>query len=497
MYTRPTNSVLVIYTGGTIASVPKDRRDLFSPLVPGSIEDVLSYLPGYDRMDQKLTIEGTQLRIGTHSFEVPIDSSNIQPRDWVEIADVVLADEEDYDGFVVLHGTDTLAYTASALSFMLENLRKPVVITGSQRPIGMERSDATQNLVSSIEIAAAASLGACIAPEVCVFFRDRLYRGCRTTKTSASGYSGFASPNHPPLAEAGERIAYNKVFIREPSLQRPHAKRDLSAIVASLDIFPGMDPNMLKAVLSSDGLRGLVLKTFGTGNAPSYPSFLEPIRDAVENGVAVVNVTQCVEGEVELGLYDVSAGLLRAGVVSGLDMTAEAALTKMLVILSEEHDSSAAIDRIQLNLRGEQRLSIFHLHFPQDSIDEEGAKVLQPTMPMVAGIERFDPNTVELALLGVLGLSISDVPRGIIEFRVFIDEPNADEDTPIQENPSFLGYITKRWKHGEGSVDAILPITKQAKEFVDNRHTNLLSIVNTGGTPFKWERLEIAFYADC
>ncbi len=252
--------VLLIYTGGTLGSIPQDPKDPLSPLVPAPLEEVMQMLPLYDPVDKKLPLGGTSIRLGAHSWKVPLDSSNITPGDWVEMASVVRDNYHDYEGFVILHGTDTLAYTASALSFMFRNLDRPIVVTGSQRPIGQLRSDAVQNLVTSIEIAAARSLGTTVIPEVSVFFRDRLLRGCRTTKLSASSYEAFDSPNFQPLAIAGEHIVVNEQIVEPAPHHAMHLENRLKDRIACMTIFPGMSPTLLDHMLSADGLRGIVLQ---------------------------------------------------------------------------------------------------------------------------------------------------------------------------------------------------------------------------------------------
>lgn len=487
--------VFIIYTGGTIGSMPQDLNDPLSPLIPYPLDKVMERLPAYDKGDKKIALSGHWIRLGTYSWESPLDSSNMTSKDWIQIAEVIKNNYEKYEGFVVLQGTDTLAYTSSALGFMLDNLSKPVVITGSQTPIGETRSDAVQNLVSAIEVAAARSLGRRVIPEVCVFFHDKVLRGCRTTKLSASDYDAFYSPNYPPLAKAGADIVINsEAVIREPSRQTLNVRLKLEDNIASLDIFPGMSHQLLRNILMTEGLRGVVLQTFGSGNAPTTGQFLSTIGQAIEHGRVIVDVTQCRSGTVELGLYDVSAGLLERGVISGMDMTPDAALTKLAVILGQEQDPEIARDLMQLDIRGEQQQSIFNLHYSGGTLDYDNKVVLEPTHSMTSS-QLYDMEKLDQALFRLMGLELTDGRKGRIELKAYIDLPDADESTKEEGNPHFLGRAIKRYNEDEGTVGMFLRIDRQARDFIDPRYPKSITLVNMGA-PFKWSKVNIALYVD-
>lgn len=283
-----------------------------------------------------------------------IDSSDVKPSLWEELCRIILQHYDDYCGFVVLHGTDTMAYSASALSFMLSNLDKPIVFTGSQLPIGTIRTDGKENLIAALEIAAAYSEGKAIVPEVSILFGDKLFRGNRTTKINAERFDAFQSTNYPPLAEIGIHIHYNYAAIDHSPRTAPiSAFTRLDTRIAILKVFPGIRPEVMKAVIDSPGLKGLILETYGAGNAPSDHRFLSVIREAADRGIIIYNVTQCQGGAVEMGRYETSRELLNIGVTSGYDITTEAAVCKMMYLLGQGEDANETKKRLNSVLKGE------------------------------------------------------------------------------------------------------------------------------------------------
>lgn len=288
------------------------------------------------------------------SFDPVQDSSNIDPAVWTKLAEIIEDGYEHFDGFVILHGTDTMAYSASALSFMLENLKKPVIFTGSQLPIGLLRTDGRDNLITAIEIAAAMINEVPAVPEVCIYFDNSLTRGNRTTKVSAEHFDAFSSPNYPPLAEVGLHLKYFSNLIRyAPYNQDLVVHKTFDNNVAILKLFPGLNRKLVKAITNTEGLRGLIVETFGSGNAPTYEWFLDDLRQFNDKGGIILNVTQCHGGSVEMGLYETSRQMQKAGVVSGKDITSEASVTKLMYLLGRYGSKEQIVESLKISLAGE------------------------------------------------------------------------------------------------------------------------------------------------
>ncbi|MCL1974295.1 MAG: type I asparaginase [Bacteroidetes bacterium] len=336
--------ILIIYTGGTIG-MKHDPKS--GTLMPFNFLQITQEVPDLQKFDYQLD---------TLSFEPLVDSSDIMPDFWVQLAETVREHYHLYDGFVVLMGTDTMAYTASALSFMLEDLEKPVILTGSQLPIGILRTDGKENFISAVEIAAAKGPdGRPQVPEVSIFFESQLFRGNRTTKYNAEQFKAFLSPNYPPLAEAGIHIKYNHSFIRYPkSWNRPlkihtHVCCDL----AILKLFPGIQEKTVRGILSIPGLRAIILETYGSGNAPTLSWLIRALQQAIEKGILVYNVSQCYAGSVAMETYATGIRLKEVGVLSGHDITTEAAVAKMILLTGQFSDNKIITEMINQNLRGE------------------------------------------------------------------------------------------------------------------------------------------------
>ncbi|MCX6249350.1 MAG: type I asparaginase [Bacteroidetes bacterium] len=335
-------SLLVIYTGGTIGMVKDKKTGTLKPFDFTHLYDDIPVLRNFD------------YRIDFQSFDPLLDSSNMHPSFWVRLAGVIEENYEDYEGFVVLHGTDTMAYTASAMSFMLENLNKPVIFTGSQLPMGEIRTDGRDNFINAIEIASAMDDDTPIVPEVAICFENRLFRANRTSKFNAENFGAFLSGNYSSLADIGVRIKYKQELILKPNFRKLKVHKNLDENIAILKLFPGITANVVNCALNTKELKAVILETFGAGNAPTAPWFLDMMKEAIDRGIIILNVTQCKGGTVEMGKYETGAELERIGVIGGYDITTESAVTKLMYLLGcDDLSRQEVIHFLQTSLRGE------------------------------------------------------------------------------------------------------------------------------------------------
>jgi L-asparaginase len=482
--------ILVVYTGGTIGSVHRPPTDLLSPLVPGTWDEISS-LPIV--RDALLELENKDdLTVKADEFNPTLDSSNMSPKDWIDIATKIQSHYNDYQGFVVLHGTDTMTYTATALSFILQNLTKPVIVTGSQLPISSVRTDAVQNFITSLRIAAGEYMNPPLplVPEVCIFFQNKLIRGNRSRKINASGYDAFDSPNYPLLGEAGEYIEIRKEMMVPKPDGELSLKKSLEKNVMSFDIFPGIQSSdVMNRIMQTSDLKGLVLKTYGTGNAPTDENFLKAIEEGVKRGVVVVDVTQCLRGKVEIGLYETSAGLLTRGVVSGADMTPEAALCKLMLLL-KMYEPSQAKDYVQQDLHGEQSESIYNLDYGEGTADPEKRTKSIP----ITGILRTENLTH--AVIKAIDVTL-DGPVGT-QFRVstFI---NLTEDVPknFEEQERMTEYCDYRDVTWTGKPVPFLPFeaTGTARNMLARPSLPVSVTMYTDKFKMSWRNLSLTLIA--
>lgn len=333
--------VLLIYTGGTIGMMQDAKT---GSLKPFDFKSLAGQVPELNKFD---------IEISSIAFEKPIDSSNMHKDVWVNLANLIKENYSKYDGFVILHGSDTMSFTASALSFMLENLSKPVILTGSQLPIGIIRTDGKENLITAIEIAGAKENGKSIVSEVCIYFEYKLYRGNRTFKFNSEHFDAFKSPNYPTLAEAGVEIAYNKSAFLKQKKEKLKVHTELDNDIIVLKLFPGLSKKLTTSIIRTSGAKAIILETFGAGNASTQEWFVNELKKAIDRGIIILNVTQCHEGRVVQGMYETSAHLKKIGVTGGNDITYESAVAKLMFLLGQKYPLAKTKQLLGKNLRGE------------------------------------------------------------------------------------------------------------------------------------------------
>ncbi|MGP1479476.1 MAG: asparaginase [Capnocytophaga sp.] len=336
------SKVLLIYTGGTIGMIKDYETGVLRAF---EFDNLYKRIPELSHLDCQISV---------HSFEKVIDSSDMNPQHWIAIAEVIEKEYDHFDGFVVLHGSDTMSYSASAMSFMLEGLSKPVIFTGSQLPIGDLRTDAKENLITSIQLAALKENGKSVIREVGLYFEYKLYRGNRTTKINAEHFQAFASPNYPLLVESGVHLK----LMRE-NLWRPQEKtslriwKEFEQEVVIIKMFPGITKLTLEGILSLPSLKGVILETYGSGNAPTYPWLVDVLQKAIQRGIHIVNVTQCIGGSVIMGKYEASEALRKMGIIDGKDLTTESAVVKLMILLKKRIPHNLFKIKFEENISGE------------------------------------------------------------------------------------------------------------------------------------------------
>lgn len=476
--------VYVLYTGGTFGMKP-DLSTPGHPLRPMEIEELTKALPEAEDL-------APGVEITLERFDRLLDSSSMNPGDWVNIARKIEQNYASHDGFIVVQGTDTLSYTASALSFMLENLSKPVVITGSQLPLPTARTDAKLNYGHALQIAAYKATDLPRIPEVIVVFADKILRGCRTRKMSASSWTGFQTPNCPPLGEIGEHVRIFESQIRPapPAGLDLQVNSVLDPDVLDISLYPGLRPEHLEAILSLGSVKGVVLRTYGTGNAPEDPDFLGALKNGIERGnKTVVNITQCPQGSVEMGLYAASVGLLDNGVISGLDMTPEAALTKLMVTMGTRIGAQVKL-QMQINQRGEQSENLFDFNF------KTIAETSKAFSDFIVPDRRFVPTALSAAVLRMKKLSVKvadGTPNPVLDVYMNFLAANA-ETLERDDHPRRLHRIELEELEDGVAFDVVQPLSKERVKNIVGDSDIVLTLIASPGVTFGFEKLSLSIF---
>lgn len=450
------------------------------PLTALSLEKLQKGLP-----DISEVAPNTEVMV--KKFEKLMDSSSMTPKDWVKIAEEIEKVYEQYSGFVIIQGTDTLSYTASALSFMFENLDKPVVITGSQLPLSYARTDATNNYLHSLMVAAYDATDLPKIPEVVVVFGDKIIRGCRTRKMSASAMAGFESPNCPLIGEVRERIVIYEDRIRKISYNSDfQANTQINENVLDISIFPGFRADDLRAILSLPKLQGVVFRTYGSGNGPEDDDFLDALGQAEDK--VVVNITQCPQGMVEMGLYAASVGFIDKGMISGLDMTPEAAMAKLMVTLGSQIPEEVKL-QMQISQRGEQSMNLFDFEFksPEKMSDLPWSGAVTPD-------RRFAPGNLNRVVLRINSLSLGMKNDDAGSIDVYMNRPNASQsDSENTDHPRRIASIPVGKNETRGVVEEIQ--LRQVRSIIGDSNVTL-TLVPSEGVTFNFEKLSLAMFTN-
>ncbi len=488
-------NVLVLYTGGTIGMVLSDEENPASPLRAGTQEEITQninkHLPTLGDRD------GIYWELRTLASIAPVDSCSITADHWMEMARWIRDEYDHWDGFVILHGTDTMAYTASGLSFLLKNLAKPVVLTGSQLPLVNERTDGRSNFANSLLIAAHIHPIPPI-PEVVICFGDVLLRGNRTSKVSTSALAGFNSPNYSPLGSLGERIEIDKRLLwpmPDPEEEPFSVDEELEKDVMIFRLFPGLPAKRLETLLlGDDSLKGAIIRTFGAGNAMSDEEVHKILKAASDAGKVILNITQCTQGMVEMGLYETSSKLEEEGVISGVDMTPEAALAKMLWLLKSCHDPEEIRRELQISQRGEQSKEIYHLFYK--GINPPTAGRVDDSEGPVAG--PYTKERLTKALLRITGLTFTANEEGKAEkefqLEVFV---GLHKGSPVgSKAEEHRAAVFRCSRTDPGPHSRIWDIKDKIRQYTTDGHEIKITLISNSGCTFRYELMHLSLIAD-